>query len=440
MALIPSGGIGLGYGTLVRSGLRQRIVPDNANGFYVVARNDRGTAFAHRFTRNSGGSEATDTGAPWANWRYVGTAEIPTFDAAPTHAARFVYSEDVGAQDYAFQSSANGKFMGSYHGGAVLSSEAVRIDGVPVDPLIAATGTRVTVEHSVTLTSGAANLTLTCEIAIDPGDGGLSFAMPATASAAAFAPAFWGMGIASGDTYDQCDLVLSGGTSEFSLPVGTGTTYLGAARRIRLRDSVTGRAIRIDTNAATQPAFRRASVLRTPARTKWYLEGLTGMNASKANIVWRVRFEAGSGPATTPGANLLTNGGFSADLSGWNTVMSGGSVGWNAGKLRATRGSGSDNRITQAAAVLPGAAYLLSGEHQTSAGAAPSLALTNNAASYQTPAAAYPPTPFAGDGYTAHVVVPTAASSWVMLLQSVGTAGQTSDFDNISLVKLADAI
>lgn len=448
MSRLMSGGWGTTYPNLTRAMVRQRIVPDTVNRFHVVARNDRGTAFAHRFTRNSGGSDTTDTGTPWGNWRYVGTAEMAGFAADPVAAfgaappaGTFVYSNDTGAQDYALLSSANGKWMGSYHGGAVAATEAVRIDGIPADPLAAASGQRVTVNHSAIVTNGATTLAITLEVAIDPVTGGLGFAITSANSAGSFLPAYLGMGIASGGTYDAADVVLQGGTAEFSVPVALGTTHVGAVRAIRLRDSGTGRAIRIVTNAASQPAFRRATLVRAAQRTKWYTEGASGANATKSGIVWHVGFETGRTAPTVPGANVLTNPGFSSDLTGWTSDIVGGSVAWNAGTLRQTRGTTQDNRTAQSIATAPGSAWLIGGEAVTSGGTEGAMALAGSSSSTSSPAPAYPPTTGpAGGGWCGHLVVPTATTSWVMAIQAAGTAGQTTDWDNMVARQLAAAI
>lgn len=428
---------GVSFSSMLRAGRRQRIVPDGSNAFYVIARNDRGTTFAHRFLRNQGGSDGTDTGAPWPNWRYVGTAELPGFDSAPTDPARFVYSDDIGAQDYAMKASANGLYMGSYHGGAALDSEVARMDGEPVDPLFAASGSRFSLTHNVTLTSGASILKLTFEVSVSPSDGSLTFAVLSSSSTAAFSNIFLGMGLVNGANYDSADIILTGGTQEFTMPIGVGVTYLGQARSMRLRDSATGRAILVRTNAPSQASYRRGYIVRTGTRTKWYAEGATGAFATKAGIVWTVRFETGSAAVTVPGPNLLTNGSFASDLGGWTATMTGGSVDWTAGKLRATRGTSLDNRISQPVETDIGGIYLLSGEMTTTAGLLSALGLTNSAMSTSSPAPAYAPVAATIDGYAAHLVIATATTSYAMMVQSPGTAGQTTDFDNIALIRLA---
>lgn len=97
----------------------QRTVRDTANSFYVVATNAFGTAWAHHFIRNVGGSDVTDTGGTWPCWRYCGTAELPAYTSNPKLPA-FIYSEDTGSQDYAVKTPSGTQFLGSYHGGDVI--------------------------------------------------------------------------------------------------------------------------------------------------------------------------------------------------------------------------------------------------------------------------------------------------------------------------------
>jgi hypothetical protein len=448
MARLMSGGWGASFPTLARAMERQRIVPDGADRFFVVARNDRGTAFAHRFLRNAGGSGATDAGAPWGNWRYTGTAEMAGFASDPAAAfgatppaGTFVYSDDLGAQDYALQASAAGKWMGSYHGGATPTSEAVRLDGRPASPQLAAAGQGVTVSHAVAASVGGVAVTLALDVAVDPATGGLQFALPSIASAGSFLPIYLGIGIATGGGWDAADLQLAGGTREFSLPVAMGTTHLGAAGSFRVRAGGTGRAIRVTSNAAHQPNFRRATLWRTEQRTKWYLEGASGANATKSGLVWSLAFERDRAAVSVPGANVLANPGFDADLAGWSSAVVGGAVAWNAGKLRQTRGATLDNRTTQALATAIGSVWLIGGEATTAAGPEGSMALANSATSTSSPAPAYVPASWpAGGGWCGHVAVATAATSWVMAIQGAGTAGQTTDWDNMVARQLAPAI
>lgn len=427
---------------LVTGPVRQRIAPDGANAFHLVARNDRGTAFAHRFARNVGGSDPVDTGAPWSAWRYVGTAEIAGFDASPTDPARFVYSDDLGAQDYAFQLSANGLYAGSYHGGTTLNAEGVHLDGVAIDPTVPANGSQLVVRHGATITSGGNVITLEFTVTVRSFDGTLAFHCAAASSGAVMSRVFIGMVIGNGP-YDEAKVRLHGGATDLAVPVPIGTTYLGGVRGATMRRADTGRAIRVVANMAQSPTFRRAKIVRTPQRAKLYFEGATGVMGTKVNLVWSLAFDRGTPGVTGVGAgpNLLANGDFVGGLAGWTSthVSTGGGIAAGTGNARMIRGTSGDNRLIQGVATGVGAVYLLSGEDTTSGGAAGSLGLTSAVnGSTATPPPAYAPV-MGEAGYTAHLVVATQPTSYAMLVQFPGTAGQTTDFDNVSLVKLGDA-
>lgn len=426
--------------------LRQRIVPDTANSFHVVAKNDRGTAFAHHFIRNVGGADSMDTGAPYAPWRYVGTAELATFDASPTDSTRFIYSDDTGAQDYAHKFAVNGLYGGSYHGGETLLSETVQMDGVAVDPMVASSGSQVTVSHGSTVTSGGNGYTIDFTVTVRSADGSLAFHMPAVASSASFNQVFSGMVIASGG-YDEVVFALQGGGASIAAPVPVGTTYLGNARDATLRDSGNGRSIRVSSNIPSQAGFRRTKIVRAAGlnRTKLYFEGAAGVLGTKVNLIWTVHFDVGPAGASGFGANLLSNGNFASDLAGWTATQNPSGVAWAApGVMRFTRSASAEARALQPVTTQVGAVYLLSATETTSPGAgqgAASLGLTSASnGSVSTPAPALAPGVPNDAGYNAHVVIATLTTHYAMAVQTLGAAGQTSDFDDFSLIKLANSV
>lgn len=423
--------------------VRQRIAPDTASSFYLIARSDRGTAFAHHFVRNLGGSDSVDTGAPYAPWRYIGTAELPAFDSSPTDAGRFVYSDDTGAQDYALQFTANGKYGGSYHGGEALTAEAVRLDGVAVDPAQAASGSQFSLFHSSTVTSGGNSYTMEFTVTVRSSDGALAFHCATSASAASFSTVFMGMVIGSG-AYDEASIRLSGGSQDMALPVQVGTTYIGNAFSVRMRRTDNGRAIRTVANIPGQPNFRRTKIVRTGGRSKLYFEGTNGTLGTKVNLVWTVTFEAGATGASSFPTNLLGNGGFASDLSGWTATHNPSGIAWSApGIMRMTRSASADGRCLQGVSTQAGAVYLLSASETSTPAASQGMAsigLTSASnGSISTPAPALSPVTNEA-GYNAHVVIATQATHYAIATQALGTAGQTSDFDDFSLIKLADSI
>jgi hypothetical protein len=82
-------------------------------------------AIGYQFIRASGGSGATDTGAPWDSWRRVGVYGLPSIASAHNHASRVILSSefDLGARDYAFYSTDTSKWVGSYHGGETVDTQ-----------------------------------------------------------------------------------------------------------------------------------------------------------------------------------------------------------------------------------------------------------------------------------------------------------------------------
>lgn len=435
---------GVAARSLIVGPVRQRIVPDTADSFHLIAMNDRGTAFAHHFIRNVGGSDTTDTGAPYAPWRYVGTAELPGFASAPDDPGRFVYSEDTGAQDYAMKLSANGRYAGSYHGGEILSSEAVRMDGVAVDPVVAVSGSQFTLTHGSVVTSDDDSYQMELHVTVRSDDGSLAFHMPAMSSDASFAQVFNGMVIGSG-AYDEARFRLEGGATDIALPIAVGTTYLANARNVILRNSANGRMVRVEGNIASQAAFRRTKIVRSasPERSKLYFEGNGGVLGTRTNLLWTVHFDVGAAGAQSFAPNLLANGGFDSNLTGWTGTHNPGGIAWSApGVMRFTRSSSAEGRAIQPVATQVGAVYLLAASEVTTPAASQGIAsvgLTSAASgSITTPAPALSPV-IDAVGYNGHVVIATQATHYAMATQAQGTAGQTSDFDDFSLIKLADA-
>ncbi|EJN15694.1 hypothetical protein PMI42_00711 [Bradyrhizobium sp. YR681] len=445
-------------------GPRVRIVPDTSGSFYVMARSARGTGFAYHFIRNSGGNTATDQGGSWPNWRYAGCAEFASVLSDPKGTVLRTFSNDTGAQDYAFVlPTSAAKFSGSYHGvgsGGSLTSETLTIDGQSFDPTSSvATGGQVVLTHSVSITDGTSTITVT-GFTVTISASGIFFNPGTVSSSAVISIAFIGMGIATG-TFDEGTFTLTSGDTEYKVPVsvgasGYGRTFLQKANMVSLRRTSDGATVRFTTNAPTVAGYRRTSVVRDGGlnRSKFYFDfgNSGGALGSISGVAWSQTYEAGSAGATTFASNLITNGAFAANISGWTVTHTGTSTAWNAaGVLRQTRGAaGTDARAIQAVTTVVGAPYLLSAEDTYTPNVVGtylnpgSLGLTSNVnGSTSTPAPAYAPVPFDQNGYSAHVVLPTLTTSYAMLLMSADTASgndttsDTSDWDNVSLFALA---
>ncbi|HEV2155443.1 hypothetical protein [Bradyrhizobium sp.] len=439
-----------------------RVVPDTANSFYVMARNVRGTAFAYHFIRNTGGNSATDQGGSWPNWRYVGCAEFASVLSVPTGAPIRTFSNDTGAQDYAFVlPTSSGKFSGSYHGigSGSLTAEALTIDGQAFDPTSSvASGNQIVLTHSVSITDGSSTVTVT-GFTVTINAAGIFFDSGTVSSSAVLATAYIGMGIATG-TYDEGTFTLASGGTEYKTPISVGTTtygrvYLQKANMVSLRRTADGVTMRFTTNAPNQANYRRTSVVRdtTIGRSKFYFDmGNASAFGSVSGISWSQTFELGATGATSFAANMITNGTFPANISGWTTNQNPSGVVWNAGGfLRMTRGaSGTDTRTIQGVTTVIGAPYLLSAENVYTPNVGGtylnpgSLGLTNNSnGSTSSPTPAYAPINYDQNGYNAHVVIPTATTQYAMLalpadtVSGNDTTSDTSDWDNVQMFPLA---
>jgi hypothetical protein len=457
-------GLGLTPAKAAPSGPAVRVVPDTANSFYVMGRSARGTAFAYHFIRNVGGNSATDQGGSWPNWRYVGNAEFASMSAAPASDAPLrAFSNDTGAQDYAFVlPTSAAKFSGSYHGvgaSGSLNAETLKIDGVNFDPTSStATGSQIVMTHGVTISDGTSTVTVAgFTVTIDAT--GINFNSGTISSTAVLATAYVGMSIATG-AFDEATFTLVSGDVEYKVPVSTGTktygrTFLQKANMVSLRKTSDGLTVRLATNAPTVSNYRRTSMVRDGVinRTKIYCDvgNSAGAFGSVSGIAWSQAYELGAAGFSTLAANLITNGAFNADITGWTTNQNPSGVAWNTGGfLRMTRGaSGTDTRTIQAVTTVVGAVYLLSAENTYTPSVAAtylnpgSLGLTNNSnGSTSSPAPAYTPISFDQDGYNAHVVIPTATTQYAMMLLPADSASgndttaDTSDFDNVTLYRL----
>lgn len=439
-----------------------RVVADTSNSFYVMARNARGTAFAYHFIRNVGGNTATDLGGSWPNWRYAGSAEFLNVLMAPTGTPLRTFSNDTGAQDYAFVlPTSAGKFAGSYHGvgaGGSLNAETLTIDGQSFDPTSsAARGSQIALSHGVTITDGSSTVTVT-GFTVTISAGGIVFDPGTISSSAVLATAFVGMGIANG-AYDEGTFTLTSGGTEYKVPISTGTTtygrtYMQKANMVSLRKTSDGLTVRFAHGGTALAGYRRTSVVRDTAlnRAKFYFDfgNSGGAFGSLSGFTWSQTYELGAAGATSFAANMITNGTFAANIANWTTTS--GSVVWNAGTLREARSAtGTDARALQAVA-MAAVPHLLAAENTyTPVGPGNagtyvnpgSLALGSASnGSLITPAPAYPKVAFDQNGYNAHVVVPTQATQYpMMILEAQGAAntlvGDTSDFDNVSLIPLA---
>lgn len=246
--------------------------------------------------------------------------------------------------------------------------------------------------------------------------------------------------------WDELAVTVQGGAAIVPVPIAIGTTYTLNSWHVAMRQSGSGRVIRIKGNHPQHGWFRRTRTVRTAERTKFYFEGVgNGSLNGRHNIHWSVEFEKGgaSGVMAALPANLISNGDFTTDLGGWSTTQTatGGSIVQVGGKARFSRGTAGDSRLIQGVAGLEvGGLYLLTGEDATSGGALGNMGLTSNSnGSTSSPAPAFAPDTNDGGGYIARLIMPTLATHYVMLKQVSGVAGQTTDFDNVGLYRLAGA-
>jgi hypothetical protein len=440
---------GLGGGGSVAL-LGQRIVPDTSNSFYVMASTPRGVALAYHFIRNAGGSSGTDVGTPWQPWRLSGVFEFSGIGRNPlTDTPLYTWVDDTGAQNYAVQLGA--KFAGSYHGGETTSAQTVKLDGVNADPTLAsAIGKSVAIAHTSTVTDGTNSYTVDFSLTVNT-DGSVTSTMNSIASAATFGKWYVGMVIAA-QAYDEAWVNFSGALTgtQYKVPVSVGTqtygrTYLAAADTVKMRKSSDGRIIRVVSNAPSISGYRRTSIVRDTGlnRSKLYYEFTGGVPGTKTGITWTNYYETGAAGATTFASNLLTNGDFASNITGWTTNQNPGGVAWNAGKLRQTRSA--ETRTIQGASVTINVPYLMAGE-DTFTGASyldpGSLAFSNNSnGSLSSPVADYGTVPFDQNGYNAHIVVPTATATRYVMMQFPAQSGgssvsDTADWDNMSLIQI----
>jgi hypothetical protein len=226
---------------------------------------------------------------------------------------------------------------------------------------------------------------------------------------------------------------------------------------VSLRRTSDGATVRFTTNAPTIAGYRRTSVVRdaTLDRSKFYFDFGSADEAfgSVTGIAWSQTCELGAAGATNFAANLIANGTFESNVTGWTVPRTGGSIAWNAangGVLRQARSATSvDARAIQAVTTTIGVPYLLAAENSFTPIVAGtysnpgSLGLTNAASgSTSTPTLAYSPVAFDRNGYNAHIVIPTATTEYAMLLMRAGTKSGndatigTCDWDNVAMFPL----
>lgn len=422
---------------------RQRIAPIDANSFHIVAQGEADQVLAHRFIREAGGTDPLDAGPPYQPWRYSGTCELPSFDASPVGDAIFVYSDDLGAQDYALQFAGSEVFGGSYHGGETLSSSAVMVDGVPVDPTRAIAGSQISIRYSSQIDAAGNTARIEFSVTVRSFDGVLVFHCAGLQPAATLWRAYVGMVIASG-AYDEAHLMLTSSETVIPVPVAVGTTYLGNVATMRMKQTSDGRYIDVMSNIAGSQDFDRAMVIRTAQRTKLYFELADGGGSNKVDLQWTVRFGQESAGSAAVGANVLSNGSFDTDLAGWTVKM--GEVVSDSGVARLIGNPSTQTRVIQEVSTpsVDGSrgVYLLSADANTDQGATRigGLGLTSNSnGSTSTPPPAYGPV-LQKPGYTGHLILPTQDLSYVMMQLGAGPSGESCIFDNVSLIKLTDSL
>lgn len=418
-----------------------RLIQFDSNTIYaVVGHAPSGGAIAHKFTRNSGGSAGTDLGGSWPAWRHTGTVLCAVGATAAQITTNFgtaalLISNDIGAQDYAILNTAQNKYGLSYHGiGSGSVTQSWTVDGVAFDGSQEMAGFSIALAKTETAiwdNGDTATVVMTLSIG---DDGVLDYAIPSLSAPFASGQSYVGMALLSGNAVES---VHGNGTTRYAAPANqtVGLIFPAGTTDIMLRDPTTGYTVRTITNGPSKAGFSRMEQRPLAGRNKNYPR-YSGTLGTITNITWSTSFGVTPPGATAYNANLVTNGSFASDLSGWtNPVGSNAAFAYASGKARGTRSANATKM--QQAVTLEVARYMV--QMDVSANYATSSAVVgvglNVNGSLNSPAA---PVKFSASeaGSQAIVFDGTAVPHYVLPNQEAGVAGPVVDFDQISLIKL----
>lgn len=421
-------GVG-GVSGLARPGLAgrpsglQRLQPSSAGQFFIVTPLQSG-AMVYQIVRDNAGDLSTppaSLGAPIQPWRLAGAGWLanPAGDAANPD---FWWSNDIGAQDYAFL--LGGLYGGSYHGGETAAANQVLANGVALTDLtLPRTASQFALRRTSTITWSAGNTATIADytLSFNP-DGSLSETCPIS-STLGFSETLLGMLIAN-EGFSEARLNDLG----VSVPLQPGRAILRAVGDLTIRNPANGRWMRQTSSAPAASGYSRTE-FRNGARAKLYLR-LAGAPGSQT-IQRHVSFgQNWFGSELALGPNLVANGDFSGGLAGWS-VQAGSQAAVSGGALRLTRQAAAESRVMRPFATQIGRSYLFSGSLRAASDVGLSYGVTSAANfSVSTPAPPVMQSPFIDGSALAgnlHLFVADQTTHYVMARQTAGPAGQVGE-------------
>lgn len=141
--------------------------------------------------------------------------------------------------------------------------------------------------------------------------------------------------------------------------------------------------------------------------------------------------------AATYGPELVTNGAFDTDVSGW--VQSLGVVSWQSGRLRTARGASQGGRATAAITCVPGKTYRITCDRSIAGGVSSAGVVVAVSAGSTVGAI------LSNYGGTASLTqfssafVATQTNHWIALDTGTGSEGQYCEYDNVSVREIIEA-
>jgi hypothetical protein len=430
--------------TALALGSRQRLVPVNANTFWILAPNSLGTANGYKFLRNSGDAAegGVSLGVAWPAWRLTAVYQFSSTEVDPTSATPIgSWSDDVGAQDAALRSSA-GLYGNSFHGigSGTLTLTEVRADGLAVSHMAPARASRFSVFYQSN-PAWATGETATVYHTVTIGSDGVLGKVTRIVSASNFAEYYTDMTIANG-AFDEAFVGDSvGALGGFKADVDD--AVLPGFSVLRLRNSTTGYTVTEVSDAPSKTGFSRDEVRPSATigtRLKGYYRaaGVPG----DVTVTSSTAFGVSAAGASAFGTSVVMNGTFPTDLGSWaqtsgTTTQSGGAA------TQSSQTGGVQTKITQLIAGLDITAYYVFKYTVAMGGTAPNIgnviaALGINTNGSTTGANGLRSAPSVA-GRSAMVFKPTQAQLQVILgIQATAAAGGiTTTFDDVELRKLA---